>query len=326
MSGIDASAGTAHGHEVMINRLAISLLLALAPMNSARAGAQTSPAPRIMPLPDRLPPPLTGTRQTGSLQLTASLAPNGPALRAGVVWRVFSDAPEGSPAVLVQQSEEAAPNFTLEPGIYIVHAAYGLAGAARRIAVGPFAASERLVLNAGGLKVTGSIGDTPIADDQLRYSVYVPVGNDPEGRVVVENAQGGRLIRLPEGNYRVVSTYGESNAIMSAELKVEAGNVTEATMRHKAATVTLKLVNAPGGEALANTTFSVLTPGGDAIREAIGAFPSMTLAEGEYIAIARNAGQVFTQDFKVRSGFDRDVEVLAKAKAETTGTEPAPAQ
>ncbi len=68
----------------------------------------------------------------------------------------------------------------------------------------------------------------------------------------------------------------------------------------------------PGGEARANTTWSVLTPGGDVIREAIGAFPSMTLAEGDYLAIARNEGRVFQSDFKIKSGLDRDIEVLAR--------------
>ncbi len=76
--------------------------------------------------------------------------------------------------------------------------------------------------------------------------------------------------------------------------------------------MTLKLVNAPGGEALANTSFTVLTPGGDVIREMIGAFPSLVLAEGEYVAIARRDGRTYQGTFAVRSGRDRDVEILAR--------------
>ena len=110
----------------------------------------------------------------------------------------------------------------------------------------------------------------------------------------------------------MVSTYGDSNAIMRADLKVEAGKVTEATINHRAATVTLKLVASAGGEAFAGTAFSVLTPGGDVIREAIGAFPSVTLAEGDYVLIARHEGQVYTREFKVESGNNRDVEIMAK--------------
>jgi len=52
----------------------------------------------------------------------------------------------------------------------------------------------------------------------------------------------------------------------------------------------------------------ILTPGGDVIREMIGAFPAATLAEGEYVAIARHAGKT---TFKVVSGVDKDVEFLA---------------
>ena len=46
-------------------------------------------------------------------------------------------------------------------------------------------------------------------------------------------------------------------------------------------------------------------------REAIGAFPSVTLAEGEYVLIARHEGKVFTREFKIESGLDRDIEIIA---------------
>ena len=158
------------------------------------------------------------------------------------------------------------------------------------------------------------VGDAPIPGNRLTFSVFVPMGTNSEGRLVVADAKGGEVIRLPEGAYHVVSTYGGSNAIMRADLKVEAGRLTEATLNHRAATVTLKLVAAEGGEAFAGTAFSVLTPGGDVIREAIGAFPAVTLAEGDYVLIARHEGQVYTREFKVENGLNRDIEVLAKVK------------
>ena len=75
------------------------------------------------------------------------------------------------------------------------------------------------------------------------------------------------------------------------------------TLRHRCATLTLKLVNKPGAEALANTTFTVLTPGGDVIRELVGAFPSMVLAEGEYVVIARHDAKTYQATFEVQSGY-----------------------
>ena len=56
----------------------------------------------------------------------------------------------------------------------------------------------------------------------------------------------------------------------------------------------------------------MLTPGGDVIKELIGAFPVVILAEGDYVAIARNEGQVYNREFKVEAGVDREMEVLAR--------------
>jgi hypothetical protein len=55
----------------------------------------------------------------------------------------------------------------------------------------------------------------------------------------------------------------------------------------------------------------VITPGGDVIKESIGAFPRVILAEGDYRVIARNESKVYERTFKVKSGVDGEVEVLA---------------
>lgn len=292
------------------------LVLACAP-SAAQTPAPARPAP-VTPAPpaapatpaDRnTPPPLP--RETG-LFVGATLGVNGPPIRSGIVWRVYTDPQDNNDPVLIHTSDRPTPIFMLDPGPYIIHATFGLAGATRRVVMGPGAASETLAINAGGMVLGAVINDVPVPHDRLSFNIYVPVGNDPEGRLVISGVAGGQLIRLPEGTYRIVSTYGDSNAIANADLRVEAGKVTEAMLRHRAATVTLKLVMSSGSEAMANTSFSVLTPGGDTIREAIGAFPSMTLAEGEYVVIARNGGKVYTQEFSVRAGHDRDIEVLVK--------------
>ena len=64
--------------------------------------------------------------------------------------------------------------------------------------------------------------------------------------------------------------------------------------------------------ARANTQWSVLTPGGDVVKESIGAFPRVILAEGDYRAIARNDNRTYQRAFKVVTGVDGDVEVLAR--------------
>ncbi|MCA3565307.1 MAG: hypothetical protein IOC90_16895 [Methylocystis sp.] len=245
------------------------------------------------------------------LALSASFAGDTKPIPHGITWRVFQQETEGEPR-LVTQSQDAAPVLPLPPGEYIVHMAYGLASATRKVLVGNGTTTEKVPINAGALIVKGSILDQVIPLNRLQISVFIPQAGDSEARLVTSSLRAGEVLRLPEGTYHVVSSYGDSNSIVRADIRIASGKITEAKMRHRAATITLKLVSNPGGEARANTAWSVLTPGGDVIREAIGAFPSMTLAEGEYVAIARNEGRVFQNEFKVKSGLDRDIEVLAR--------------
>jgi hypothetical protein len=290
----------------------LKLLLSAACLaNTVPAVSQTPPAPAAGILSDAAQP------GEGMLKLSALFSGANKPIQSGLVWRVLLDKGDGTPAQIVARSTQANPSFALAPGNYVLHAAYGFASGTKRITLTAGATlNERLSVNAGALKLSGSIADNPIPVSRVNFSIYVPLQGNSEGRLVVANAKAGDIIRLPEGSYHVVSTYGDSNAIQRSDIKVEPGKLTEATLHHRAARVTLKLVAQNGGEAFAGTAFSVLTPGGDVIREAIGAFPEMILAEGDYVLIARQEGQIFTREFKVETGLDRDIEVLAQATAQ----------
>jgi hypothetical protein len=294
----------------------------------------------------RADPPAASGQAT--LNLSAVLNGQTAPMTDGVRWRVFSAKTEedGSHALVVE-SNLAAPTLTLPPGDYVVHAAFGLASAAKRLTLSPEVRTERLPIAAGALKVGGVLGDAPIDPSKLSLAIYVPVGRNPEGKLVYARAKPGDIVGLPEGAYHIVSTYLDtvggrflagvaapstgksaapapsatlpSNSIVSADIKVTSGKLTDVTLRHRCAMQTLKLVNKPGGEALANTTFTVLTPGGDVIRELMGAFPSLVLAEGEYAVIARHDGKTYQSTFEVQTGMDRDVEVVAQEAGQGTG-------
>ena len=124
----------------------------------------------------------------------------------------------------------------------------------------------------------------------------------------------GDVALLPEGTYYIISNYGDANSVVRSDIRVQAGKLTDVTVTHRAAVITLKLVSDRGGEALANTAWSVITPGGDVIKESIGAFPRVVLSEGEYRAIAKNEGKVFERPFNVVNGVDGEVEVVARAR------------
>jgi len=298
----------------------LAALLAAAPAAAQKATHGQKNAP-----PTSAPAPEEEVKAGASLRLSALLASNDrEAVRSGLVWRIFDEHAEANGSHrLVAESSEASPSFTLPDGVYIAHAAYGLAGATRRIVLEGRPVSERIALNAGALKLVDVLGDAPLPPQRLQIAIYVPERGNSEAKLVLTNARAGDVICLPEGVYHIVSTLldttqgaqGENNttnSVVTADLRVPAGKLIEATLRHRAATMTLKLVKGPGGEALANTTFSVLTPGGDVIRELIGAFPALVLAEGEYVAIARNEGKTYQNTFRVQSTQDRDVEIVAR--------------
>jgi len=240
----------------------------------------------------------------------------------GLVWRVFADRPEASGAYpLVAEAAEPAPVFFLSPGGYVVHVSYGLASVARRIAVGADSRREQIVMQAGGVKLQSDVNDTPIPQQKVAYDIFEGsfLQGKASSRPFFRGANSGDLVVLPAGNYYVVSTYGEGNAVIQADLSVQSGKVTEAVIHHRAAEVSLRLVNAAGGAALAEAQWSVLTPGGDTIKESMGTVPTFVLAEGEYTVIARYDGKTFSKDFTVEAGKDGPIEVLTSQTPPTPG-------
>jgi hypothetical protein len=166
---------------------------------------------------------------------------------------------------------------------------------------------------AGGLRIEGRVGDARIPQGQISFDLYKGSQFEPGDRRPIASAiMTGDIVLLPEGAYHIVSNYGDANATVRSDIRVEVGKLTDATISHRAAIITLKLVNERGGEARADTQWSVLTPGGDVVKESIGAFPRVILAEGEYRAIARNDNKTYESEFRVVNGVDREVEVIAR--------------
>jgi hypothetical protein len=202
----------------------------------------------------------------------------------------------------------------LPPGNYVVHVALGLVSAVRAVSLKAETDRVSFVLPAGGLRIEGRVGTSKIPPNQISFALYK--GSQFEGGAerssLIPNLGAGDVALLPEGTYYIISNYGDANSVVRSDIRVQAGKLTDVTVSHRAAVITLKLVGDRGGEALANTAWSVITPGGDVIKESIGAFPRVILSEGEYRAIAKNEGKVFERPFNVVNGVDAEVEVIAR--------------
>jgi hypothetical protein len=248
----------------------------------------------------------------GALAVSARFGRDLPTINAGLHWRVYRTEQNGVPR-LVKEEKGPAPTFVLPHGAYVVSVGFGLASMTKAVQVRADAMKEVFEIPAGGLRIEGRVGDARIPQGQISFDLYKGSQFEPgDKRPIASAIMTGDIVLLPEGTYYVVSNYGDANATVRSDIRVEVGKLTDTTINHRAAIITLKLVNERGGEARANTQWSVLTPGGDVIKESIGAFPRVILAEGEYRAIARNDNRTYEGEFRVVNGVDREVEVVGR--------------
>lgn len=263
------------------------------------------------------PAAATAAVQAGNqavLALSARFGKDLPGVTGGVIWRVYSDKPDASGAFrLLREDRSPTPNIVLPPGSYVVHASLGLASAVRPVTLRQDTTREAFEIPAGGLRIEGRVGTTRIPAGQVTFSLYKGSQFDASDQTpIAQNVPSGDVALVPEGQYYIVSNYGDGNSVVRSDIRVQASKLTDVTVTHRAALILLKLVSEAGGEALANTSWTVLTPGGDVVKESIGAFPRMVLAEGQYRAIARNEGRLFERNFDVVNGVDREIEVLSR--------------
>ena len=259
-------------------------------------------------------------RPNAELVLEAQLSEGGETVPGGIVWRLFSAVPQlDGRSSLIATSQEASPSFNVPPGAYIVHATFGRAGVVKRIDFNGVSAKEVVVLGAGGLKLDATVSAEGLTatDSRLKFDIFADAERDSDRELIASGVAPGQVVRLNAGMYHVVSTYGSINARTQADIRVEPGKLIEATLQHRAAQQTLKLVREHGGEAIAGTAWTVTSMSGDILRKSAGAFASMVLAEGDYMAVARNRDTTYQRSFSVKAGEDADVEILLSDLVET---------
>lgn len=254
----------------------------------------------------------------------AKLTSEGEVMQEGLVWRVFSPiAGEDGKLPLVASSEGGSAAFQLVPGEYFVNCAFGRAGVTKKLIVPADGkvAKQTLVLEAGGFVLNAVAGtDQRIPPNQLSFSIYsAEVRDNGDRALIMADVKPNTIVRLNAGTYHVVSEYGDVNAVVRADIQVEAGKLTQAVLQHRAAQITLKLVSQPGGEAIADTAWSVLTAAGDIVNESVSAFSTMVLSEGEYLAVARNKNKIYQREFTVKAGRNSEVEVLMRDTPQVAG-------
>ena len=306
--------------------LALALLGLAAPLHMAPALAQSDtaemppmPRPRPLGLPAQTTTPAASqateaiaavTSVPQAVTLTAHITPEGAPIPDGLVWRIFEGTAAGNGEMaLMAKSDKGVAEVELPPGEYVVHVAYGRAQTSEPMSVVPGPNAFDFVLNAGALRLNSSVtGDIPIPASMLTFDIFT--GEDATRVMVAERLLPNEIVTLNAGTYHIVSHFGSVNAVVRADLRVEPGQLTDATLYHHASQVAFKLVSEAGGEAIADVEWTVKTAEGETIFSDLGAFPSTVLAEGDYLVFAKQGEQVFNREFQVSPGSAREIEVL----------------
>ncbi len=297
-------------------------------MATAQETADFPPLPR--PRPDRgtmgIPAPAPTPQQSNEaaeaiaaytdipqpVTLTARIVEGGSPISNGLVWRIFESIPdENGELALIAKSEAGSAKMELPPGEYLLHLSYGQAQISEPISIAPGENQKDVILSVGALRLNSAVtGDIPISPALLRFDVLT-AGTD--SMTIAEGLPANELVTLNAGTYHIVSHFGKINAVVRADLRVEPGQLTDATLYHHASEVSFRLVSEEGGEAIADVEWTVKTPDGTTIFTERGAFPSAVLAEGEYLVLAKLGDRVYNRDIEVQSGASTSIEVLSSA-------------
>lgn len=297
-----------------VKKVGTGLVLMLAVWFSAAPVAQGQQPPTNWQTGTTAIPPAPATATAlANVRLEALLTSDGQRIDQGLIWRVFGAGAQsdGKPK-LIATHREPSPTIKVAPGDYTINVAFGRANLTRKIAAKPADnAVEQFVLNAGGLRVAADIAGVDAPANAVTYSIQSDERDQFGNRAsIMSGAKPGLIIRLNAGIYQLTSVYGDANAIVRADVTVEAGKLTEAALSHTAGRVAFKLVTEPGGDAVPDTQWSIQTLNGEIVKESVGAMPTHILAPGTYAAIAKKGGKTYRRDFLLRQGDYVQVEVV----------------
>ncbi len=251
----------------------------------------------------------------GGLALLSHLIDKGPPIKSGLIWRIYEEKPDKVTGKhkLISAYKVPRPVMSLPKGSYLINAAYGRAFLTRKISIKAGEnKNEHFVLNAGGLKISSVLANgNPVLENTVIFDIFSDERDQYGKRIkVIGKVRPNLVVRLNAGIYHIVSTYGDANASSRADISVEAGKMTQATIDHKAAKATFKLVYQKGGEALADTQWSLLSPTGKIIKKSAGALPTHFLAAGDYTVLAERGDKKYSQHFSIEAGETRQIEVI----------------
>jgi hypothetical protein len=232
-----------------------------------------------------------------SLHLSARLTETAFETLPDISWQIKNAAGEQK---LVSTRGEASAK--LPPGSYVILAHYGASRIMQEITL-PAGKSLALsfILNAGALRILPRLENLPVLL-QANARVFALDGHD-RGRLVAISKTAGELLNLPEGNYRVESSFANGNAKAVADVRVKRGIISALELSHKAGLARLNYV----GANQAKVEWQLNSADGENLARDSGFHIDAALQPGSYNAYAKIGDETLSATFEIKSGEAREI-------------------
>jgi hypothetical protein len=174
------------------------------------------------------------TRQgTESIELAARLSEDGGIITLPIAWSIR----RGGETIFRDNSPVV--DRVIEPGDYVVEAAYGTVRVAQSLTVlAGQSIGLTLILNAGGMRALAMVKDSPpIPGVASSYDIY----DETSGRLVSRSQEAGEVIRLRSGKYLVESRLLPGNTLARSNVVVKPGILSSLEIKHEAGVAAIDL-------------------------------------------------------------------------------------
>lgn len=291
----------ARQHQKGHRRKAVALLASAACLASVAAaasitdplGTATLPTPKTPAHELRIERTQAGRE---GLELAARLSETSNLIMLPVGWtvrRAVAANPERGETIL--KREAPVTDLRLEPGDYVVEAAYGHVKVAHSVRVEPGrVVGVTLILNVGGIRALSTLATLGMpAGVTASHRVYALSG-PAAGHEIAAGVGQGELLRVAAGAYRIESRFSPGNAVAEAKVSVKPGILSGVEIAHIAGVARIDIDE--GGD---DTVWEVRGEKGEWLAAGRGNHPNLVLAPGAYAVAATIAGKRHSLSFSV---------------------------
>ncbi|WP_370930874.1 hypothetical protein [Bartonella sp. DGB1] len=246
-----------------------------------------------------------------TLSLNASITDNNDFLKDNVNWFLFTNN-ENKPK-LIFQKKGGSEVLTIPKGDYILVTLYGYAKDISYLNITNDNYKKNINLNAGILSLSPYFKDKKnIKKQELKdFSFSISLINEEQDSeiVVIDKILPETPIIIKQGFYNI-TTYYRGEIAAKNELNIVAGKYTQADVKLDSAQITVSLANSESGEALAGTSWSIITETNDLVYEKTSSYISPMLIAGTYTVMAKYDGELYQKNIMVKSGEHKNVTLI----------------